>query len=204
MADQPLLLQLIDHLQCLPGVGPKSAQRMALHLLQRDRAAGAALAVVLAEAVQSIGHCRVCRTLTEDDVCAICRSADRDDRLLCVVETPADVFALEQATTFRGRYFVLGGRLSPLDGVGPSELGMDHLQQRLATLRPDEVILATTTTVEGEATAHYISEMAAGLGLATTRIAHGVPLGGELEFVDGGTLAHAFAGRRRVDAGESI
>ena len=198
MSDKPLLNELIDSFRCLPGVGPKSAQRMALHLLQRDRAGGARLAAVLAEAVQSIGHCRLCRTLTEDEVCALCRNDSRDDGLLCVVENPSDVLALEQATGYRGRYFVLGGRLSPLDGVGPTELGMDQLRQRLDELRPKELILATTTTVEGEATAHYISELAAQRGITTSRIAHGVPLGGELEYVDGGTLAHAFAGRQQV------
>lgn len=196
MAAKSLLNQLIDGLRCLPGVGPKSAQRMAFHILQRDRAGGARLAAVLSEAVHSIGHCRQCRTLTEDDVCELCRNPGRDDSLLCVVENPSDVIALEQATGFRGRYFVLGGRLSPLDGIGPGEIGIEDLRRRLDEVRPAEVILATTTTVEGEATAHYISELAAGLGITTTRIAHGVPLGEELEYVDGGTLAHAFAGRR--------
>lgn len=200
MSDKPLLKELIDSLRCLPGVGPKSAQRMAFHILQRDRAGGARLAAVLAEAVQSIGHCRLCRTLTEDEVCELCRNPARDDQLLCVVENPSDVIALEQATGFRGRYFVLGGRLSPLDGIGPAELGIEQLKQRLDELRPSELILATTTTVEGEATAHYISELADQLGIQSSRIAHGVPLGGELEYVDGGTLAHAFAGRRRLAA----
>lgn len=198
MSDKPLLNELIESLRCLPGVGPKSAQRMAFHILQRDRAGGARLAAVLAEAVQSIGHCRLCRTLTEDDVCPLCRNPGRDDSLLCVVENPSDVVALEQATGFRGRYFVLGGRLSPLDGVGPAELGIEQLRQRLDELKPAELILATTTTVEGEATAHYIGELAAERGIPSSRIAHGVPLGGELEYVDGGTLAHAFAGRRRL------
>jgi recombination protein RecR len=198
MTDKPLLQELIDSLRCLPGVGPKSAQRMAFHILQRDRAGGARLATVLAEAVRSIGHCRLCRTLSEDDICPLCSSPSRDDSLLCVVESPSDVMALEQATGYRGRYFVLGGRLSPLDGIGPGELGIDQFRQRLDTLQPAELILATTTTVEGEATAHYLSEIARERGLATTRIAHGVPLGGELEYVDGGTLAHAFAGRQRV------
>jgi recombination protein RecR len=201
MSEKPLLDELIDSLKCLPGVGPKSAQRMAFHILQRDRAGGARLAAILAEAVQSIGNCRVCRTLTEDEVCALCRNPSRDDKVLCVVENPSDVIALEQATGFRGRYFVLGGRLSPLDGIGPAELGIPQLRQRLAELGPSELILATTTTVEGEATAHYISELAGERGISTSRIAHGVPLGGELEYVDGGTLAHAFAGRRRLTAG---
>lgn len=201
MSDKPLLEQLVDGLRCLPGVGPKSAQRMALHVLQRDRAGGARLAAVLAEAVRSIGHCRLCRTLTEDDVCVLCSNPSRDDSVLCVVESPSDIVALEQATGYRGRYFVLGGRLSPLDGIGPAELGIDQLRQRLDDLQPAELILATTTTVEGEATAHYVAEIAAERGIATSRIAHGVPLGGELEYVDGGTLAHAFVGRRRL-AGE--
>jgi len=200
MSGKPLLNELIDSLRCLPGVGPKSAQRMAFHILQRDRAGGARLAAVLAEAVQSIGHCRLCRTLTEDEVCELCRNPTRDDQLLCVVENPSDVIALEQATGFRGRYFVLGGRLSPLDGIGPAELGIDQLKRRLDELRPTELIIATTTTVEGEATAHYVSELAGERGIASSRIAHGVPLGGELEYVDGGTLAHAFAGRRRLAA----
>ena len=198
MSEKPLLTQLIDSLRCLPGVGPKSAQRMAFHILQRDRAGGARLAAVLAEAVRSIGQCSKCRTLSEDEVCEVCRNDQRDDSLLCVVENPSDVIALEQATGFRGRYFVLGGRLSPLDGVGPAEIGIEQFKQRLDELRPSELILATTTTVEGEATAHYISELAAARGIATSRIAHGVPLGGELEYVDGGTLAHAFAGRRSL------
>ena len=196
MSDKPLLEQLVESLKCLPGVGPTSAQRMAFHLLQRDRAGGARLAAVLAEAVHSIGHCRVCRTLSEDEVCTLCASSSRDDTLLCVVENPSDVLALEQATGFRGRYFVLGGRLSPLDGIGPAELGIDRLSRRMEELAPRELILATTTTVEGEATAHYIAELAHERNIRTSRIAHGVPLGGELEYVDGGTLAHAFAGRR--------
>jgi recombination protein RecR len=199
MSDKPLLDQLVDSLKCLPGVGPKSAQRMAFHILQRDRAGGARLAAVLAEAVQSIGHCRTCRTLTEDEVCSLCASSSRDDTLLCVVENPSDVLALEQATGFRGRYFVLGGRLSPLDGIGPTELGIDRLSRRMEELDPRELIVATTTTVEGEATAHYIAELAHERGIRTSRIAHGVPLGGELEYVDGGTLAHAFAGRRDLN-----
>ncbi len=199
MADKPLLTELIDSLRCLPGVGPKSAQRMAFHILQRDRAGGARLAAVLAEAVQSIGHCNRCRTFTEDAVCVLCRNTHRDDSVLCVVENPSDILAIEQAAGYQGRYFVLGGRLSPLDGIGPAELGMDLLRTRLKeSPAPSELILATTTTIEGEATAHYVSELAAEYGIASSRIAHGVPLGGELEFVDGGTLAHAFAGRLRL------
>lgn len=199
MKDKPLLDQLIDSLRCLPGIGPKSAQRMAFHILQRDRAAGARLAAVLAVAVESIGHCERCRTLTEDPICALCANPHRDDQLLCVVENPSDILAIEQAAGYSGRYFVLGGRLSPLDGIGPAELGMELLRQRLqSSPKPTELILATTTTIEGEATAHYVAEMAAECGISSSRIAHGVPLGGELEFVDTGTLAHAFAGRQRL------
>jgi len=198
VSDSPLLEQLIDALRCLPGVGPKSAQRMTFHVLERDRDGGRRLAKVLAETVERVGHCKVCRTLTERDTCALCANPKRDDSLLCIVESPIDVVAIEQATGFSGRYFVLGGRLSPLDGLGPKELGLDRLQARLEEGRVTEVILATNPTVEGEATAHYIGEMANACNIRATRIAHGVPLGGELEFVDGGTLAHAFSGRQRV------
>jgi recombination protein RecR len=198
VTEAPLLQRLIEALRCLPGVGPKSAQRMAYHVLERDRDGGRRLGVLLGEAVERIGHCARCRTLTEQDVCDLCASPRRDDRLLCVVESPGDVLAIEQATDYRGRYFVLGGRLSPLDGVGPAELGLDALESRLAEEPVEELILATNPTVEGEATAHYLGEMARARGIRTTRIAHGVPLGGELEYVDGGTLAHAFSGRRQL------
>ena len=198
MSDTPLLQQLIEALRCLPGVGPKSATRMAFHVLERDREGGARLARVLAQAVERIGHCAECRTLTEHEICRLCANPQRDRSQLCVVENPTDVLALEQATAYPGLYFVLGGRLSPLDGIGPSELGLDRLAERLAAGEVKELILATTTTVEGEATAHYIAEMAAASGVQVTRIAHGVPLGGELEYVDSGTLAHAFAGRQRL------
>jgi recombination protein RecR len=191
-----LVQELIDALRCLPGVGPKSAQRMAFHLLERDRSGGSNLGAVLQRAMQEVGHCASCRTLTEEPVCALCRNPQRDAALLCVVETPAEMAAIEQATGFSGRYFVLHGRLSPLDGLGPSEIGMDALAERLDSGEVREIILATNPTVEGEATAHYISEMAHERGIRSTRIAHGVPIGGELEYVDGGTLAHAFAGRR--------
>ena len=198
MSETPLLQQLIEALRCLPGVGPKSAQRMAFHLLERDREGGRRLAAVLAESVERIGHCSRCRTLTEREVCRLCANPARDPAQLCVVENPTDVMALEQATGFQGLYFVLGGRLSPLDGIGPAELGLDRLRERLASGEVRELILATATTVEGEATAHYIAEVAAEAGVPVTRIAHGVPLGGELEFVDSGTLAHAFAGRQKL------
>ncbi len=194
----PLLQQLIDALKCLPGVGPRSAQRMAFHLLERDRNGADKLASALVEAVSRIGHCQQCRTLSEADVCDICDSASRDDSLLCVLETPADVLAIEHIGDYRGKYFVLMGHLSPLDGIGPAGLGLDKLEARLAQGEIEELILATNPTVEGETTAHYISEMASEHGVVATRIAHGVPLGGELEYIDAGTLAHAFSGRQRV------
>jgi recombination protein RecR len=194
----PLLQQLIDALKCLPGVGPKSAQRMAFHLLERDRSGATRLSQALVSAVEKIGHCTVCRTLSETDVCEICASHSRDDSVLCVVETPVDVIAIEHLGDFRGKYFVLMGHLSPLDGIGPVELGLDKLEKRLASGELQELILATNPTVEGETTAHYIYEMANVHNVVTTRIAHGVPLGGELEYIDSGTLAHAFSGRQRI------
>lgn len=190
------LAQLVQALRCLPGVGPKSAQRMSFHLLQRDRQGARTLAEALLAALEHIGHCRLCRTLTEGDLCPVCASPTRDDSLLCVVETPTEVYAIDQFTGFKGRYFVLNGRLSPLDGIGPDELGLDDLEQRLRSGDVRELILATNTTVEGEATAHYLCEMARHYGVRPTRIAHGVPFGGELEYVDGATLAHAFNGRK--------
>jgi len=192
----PLIRQLMDALRCLPGVGNKTAQRMAYHLLERDREGGRQLAQVLARAMQEVGRCRDCRTLCEGERCVLCASGARDNSALCVVETPVDVEVLEQATDFRGRYFVLMGHLSPLDGIGPEQLGLDLLEQRFAGGELKEVILATNTTVEGEATAQYISDLARQYGIRATRIAHGVPMGGELEYIDSGTLSHAFAGRR--------
>lgn len=192
----PRLEELIEALRRLPGVGPKTAQRMAFHLLERDRDGARLIAAALEAAAAGIGHCARCRMFSETELCALCASPRRDASLLCVVETPADVAAVEQAGAFSGGYFVLMGHLSPLDGIGPEEIGLDLLQQRLAGGEVREVILATNPTVEGEATAHYIAEMAHRCGVATTRIAHGVPVGGELEYVDGGTLSHAFAGRR--------
>jgi len=194
----PTLARLIDSLRCLPGVGPKSAQRMAFYLLERDRAGGKLLSQSLAEALDNVGHCKRCRMLTESDLCAICASSQRDTAQLCVVESPADVVAIEQSGGFRGRYFVLMGHLSPLDGVGPAELGLDDFERLLGEGEIREVILATNPTAEGEATAHYLGELALRLGLKASRIAHGVPVGGELEYVDGGTLAHALAGRTAV------
>src|SRR5580698_1995494 len=194
----PALARLIDSLRCLPGVGPKSAQRMAFHLLERDRDGGNTLSHSLAEALAAIGHCRRCRMLTESELCSICSSAQRDTAQLCVVESPADVVAIEQSGGFRGRYFVLMGHLSPLDGIGPAELGLDEFERLLAEGEVREVILATHPTVEGEGTAHYLGDIALRAGLRASRIAHGVPVGGELEYVDGGTLAHALAGRTAV------
>ncbi|MGD2074203.1 MAG: recombination mediator RecR [Gammaproteobacteria bacterium] len=192
----PLIRQLIEALRCLPGVGSKTAQRMAYHLLERDREGGRQLARVLAKAMEEVGRCRDCRTLCETERCALCASGSRDASLLCIVETPGDLEVLEQATDFRGRYFVLMGHLSPLDGIGPEELGLDQLAVRFARGELQEVILATGTTVEGEATAQYISDLAQAHRIRVTRIAHGVPMGGELEYIDSGTLSHAFAGRR--------
>lgn len=193
-----LLDQLMDALRCLPGVGPKTAQRMAYHLLERDRAGGLRLAETIQLALEKIGHCQSCRTFTEESLCQFCANPNRDRSLLCVVESPADQVAVEQATAYRGLYFVLMGRLSPLDGIGPAEIGMDLLQKRLDDNALEEVIIATSATLEGEATAHYITEMAHSKNITVTRIAHGVPIGGELEFVDGGTLSRAFSGRQKV------
>lgn len=198
MSTSPLIRQLMEALRCLPGVGNKTAQRMAYHLLERDRDGGRALAQALERAIQDVGRCADCRTLCETERCQLCSSDSRDRTQLCVVESPMDVDALEQATDFRGRYFVLMGHLSPLDGIGPAQLGLDQLVQRFAQGELQEVILATNPTVEGEATAQYISEMAHERGIRTTRIAHGVPMGGELEYIDSGTLSHAFAGRREL------
>jgi recombination protein RecR len=198
MAYAPLLQQLMDALRCLPGVGPKSSQRMAFYLLERNRKGAMTLARTLSAAVEGIHHCERCRMLTDKAICDICASAKRDSGSLCVVETPADVYAIENATGFRGKYFVLMGHLSPLDGIGPEELGLEKLEERLAEGGVTEMILATNPTVEGEATAHYLAELARARGIRATRIAHGVPLGGELEFVDGGTLSHAFSGRQDV------
>lgn len=198
MHKKGLLGQLIRNLCCLPGVGPKSAQRMAFHLLQRDRNGASQLAETLLQAIQNIGYCRQCRTFTEEDLCSICRDDTRDGSMICIVESPADVWVVDQATVFKGRYFVLHGRLSPLDGIGPDELGMDLLEARLAGGAIQELILATNSTVEGEATAFFIGELAKKHHVPASRIAHGVPMGGELEFIDSGTLSHAFNGRKEI------
>lgn len=200
MTESPnLLAELIEALRCLPGVGAKSAQRMAFQLLERDREGGARLSRVLGEAMQRIGHCKSCRNFSESEECAICANGSRDASQLCVVESPADLLAIEQATGYRGRYFVLMGRLSPLDGMGPQELGADLLQRRLADGEVREMVVATNPTVEGEATGHWLGQLARAAGVRATRLAHGVPLGGELEYVDRGTLAHAFGSRQLLD-----
>lgn len=198
MSNQSLLKELIQNLCCLPGVGHKSAQRMAFHLLQRNREGGLQLSAILAQAMQQIGYCSQCRTLSEAELCGICADTQRDEHTLCVVESAADVWILEQATHYTGRYFVLHGRLSPLDGIGPEQLGIDWLEQRMSTNTLQELILATNSTVESQATAHFIAELASKHHIHTTRIAHGIPMGGELEFIDSGTLSHAFKDRRTV------
>lgn len=194
----PLIQQLIDALRILPGVGPKSAQRMSYFLLERQREGALNLARALQQAVEKVGHCQQCRTLTEQPVCGICESSRRADDLLCVVETPADVVSIEQAGVFSGKYFVLMGHLSPIDGIGPEQLGLDLLKQRLQSGGLSELILATNPTVEGEATAHYIQQMAREAGVKVTRLAQGLPMGGELEYIDSATLSHAFSGRKQM------
>ncbi len=195
MTEPTALDRLIEALRCMPGIGRKSAQRIAYHLLQRDRQGGLRLATALGEAMDKVGHCNRCRTFSETDICPLCASNRRDRSLLCVVESPADVYAIEDAE-YQGLYFVLMGHLSPLDGIGPEELGLERLSAILDEGEIKEVILATNTTVEGEATAHYIGEMVKKRQLRVTRIAHGVPMGGELEYVGSNTILHALAGRR--------
>lgn len=198
MFSSPLIDKLVDSLRCLPGVGPKSAQRMALYLLEKNRSGGRLLSTALLEAIENVGNCAQCRTLTEEELCPICANPSRNTRLLCVVGSPADVYAIEQTGAYRGLYFVLTGHLSPIDGVGPEQIGVPELMNILHTREVDEVILASNPTVEGEATAYYISQQIKNLGIVMSRIAHGVPVGGELEFVDGGTLSHAFNGRQII------
>ena len=199
MNGSSLLAELIEALRCLPGVGGKSAQRMAFHLLERERDRGLKLAQVMAQAMEKIGHCERCRNFSEDALCGVCASSSRDRQTLCVVESPTELAAIEQATGYRGQYFVLMGRLSPLDGLGPEELGLAQLAQRLGEGEIEEMIIATNPTVEGDATAHYLAQLARAGGVRPTRLAYGVPLGGELEYVDRGTLAHAFGGRQILD-----
>jgi recombination protein RecR len=195
MKHAPSVARLIDALRTLPGVGPKTAQRMAFHLLQDGREGARRLAEGIDHALTNVGRCRCCRMFTEAELCAVCESPQRDASLLCVVESPADVVAIEQSGGYRGRYFVLMGHLSPLDGIGPEQLGIGELEALLSGGLVQEVILATNPTVEGEATAHFLAELTRARGVRATRIAHGVPIGGELEYIDGGTLAHALAGR---------
>ncbi|MEA5444310.1 recombination mediator RecR [Gammaproteobacteria bacterium AB-CW1] len=192
------LQSLIDALRALPGVGPRSAQRMAFHILERDREGGQDLVRALTAALDNVSQCGQCRMLSDEPLCGVCRSDRRDAGLICVVESPADVMAIEQATDYSGRYFVLMGHLSPLDGIGPEELGLELLEQRLASGEVRELILATNPTVEGEATASYLMDLARSCQVRASRIAHGVPIGGELEYVDGGTLSHAFQGRLEI------
>ena len=192
------LEELIEALRCLPGVGPRSAQRMAYHLLQRDQPGASRLALALSRALERIRHCARCNNFTEEEICALCNSPRRDASLLCVVESPADLMMMEQTLAFGGHYFVLMGRLSPLDGIGPKEIHLDRLAARATDGVVKEVVLATNFTNEGEATAHYIGEMLQARGLKVSRIARGVPVGGELEHVDSGTLAQAVLDRRPV------
>ncbi|MCE2573177.1 recombination mediator RecR [Motilimonas eburnea] len=196
MSFSPLLDDLIKSLQCLPGVGPKSAQRMAFYLLDKNRTGASQLSGAIDKAINQIGHCQRCRTFTEDEICRLCANPKRHQSgQLCVVETPADLLAIEQTAQFSGTYFVLMGHLSPLDGIGPSDIGLDILARQLGQGGIQELILATNPTVEGEATAYYIAELAKQHDIQVSRIAHGVPVGGELELVDGTTLSHSFAGR---------
>ena len=194
----PSLNRLIEALRCLPGVGPKSAQRMAFHMLERDREGAREIAASVGSAVEKLGHCKRCRMFAEGEFCPVCSTPSRDRSLLCVVESPADVVAIEQSASFRGCYFVLMGHLSPLDGVGPDEIGIEAFERLLGEGEVREVILATNPTVEGEATAHFLGEVVTRRGIRASRIAHGVPVGGELEYVAGGTLAHALAGRQAI------
>jgi recombination protein RecR len=196
--NSPILDELIQSLRCLPGVGPKSAQRMAFYLLERNRAGAERLSRSVAQALEHIGHCSECRAFTEEPVCRLCRNSARDSRLLCVVGSPADMMAIEQTGSYQGLYFVLAGHLSPIDGIGPEEIGIDALLSLLDRRPIEEIILANNPTVEGEATAYYIASLLQDKSVVISRIAHGVPVGGELEFVDGGTLSHAFNGRQRL------
>ncbi len=196
---QGLLTDVIDALCCLPGVGPKSAQRMALHLFQRDRGGAENLAHVLQSAVNKLQYCKQCRTLSEYELCELCSSPKRDEKTICVVESPADVWVINQANNYKGLFFVLNGRLSPLDGIGPEEIGLDLLEQQLESKGVTELILATNATVEGEATAHFIAQIAQQYQIKVSRLAQGMPVGGELEFLDSSTLAHAFTGRRIIE-----
>jgi recombination protein RecR len=191
----PLIDELIEALRCLPGVGPKSAQRMALHILQHDKKKGKQLGNILQESIEKIRHCKRCRTLCETELCSFCNSNRRDSTVLCIVESPDDILAIEKTACYKGLYFVLMGRLSPLDGIGPAELGLGILDNRFSEEDINEIIIATNATVEGEATAHYIAEMAKKHSIKTSKLAQGVPLGGELDYISPDTLAHALQNR---------
>lgn len=199
MSSSPSLDALIEALKCLPGVGQKSAQRMALYLLDRDQAGGRNIALSLTRALDTVSHCRLCRNFSDSDVCQLCSNSARDVSLICIVETPADVIALESSGAYRGLYFVLLGRLSPLDGLGPEQLGLEVLESRLADKTLKEVILATSATIEGDITAQFIADIADKYAIETSRLARGIPLGGELEYVDSGTLSRALSGRQHYD-----
>jgi len=195
----PSLDEMISALKCMPGVGQKSAQRMALHLLERDPQGARRIAEAITVALDKVRHCGRCRNFSDAELCTVCEDSSREQNTICVVETPADVLAVESSAAYRGRYFVLLGRLSPLDGYGPGQLGLEQLEQQLGEGGVDEIILATSATVEGDITAQYIADFAARHGVATSRLARGIPLGGELEFVDGGTLSRALAGRQKFE-----
>jgi recombination protein RecR len=200
MRSKPLLTQLIESLQCLPGVGRKSAQRMAYHLLDKDRRSALALSEVLDNAMQNIGNCRSCRDYTENDLCQLCQNDKRNSRQICIVESPADISAIESTATFDGRYFVLMGSISPLDGIGPEEIGLNQLVEKVKVNHVTEVIVATSATVEGEATAHFIKAMLSNLAqnIIVSRLAQGVPIGGELEYLDSSTLSLSFTNRQSI------
>lgn len=199
MKYSPLLAELISSLTCLPGVGAKTAQRMAFQLLERNREGGRVLSAALHNAMEHIGHCKRCRNFSENELCSVCVHPERSaSEQLCVVESPQDVMAIEQTLAFKGTYFVLMGHLSPIDGIGPAEIGLDVLEARIVEGSYKEIILATNPTVEGEATAHYIGQLCLKHAVTASRIAHGVPIGGELEYIDGNTLSHAFSGRRTL------
>ncbi|RLA15314.1 MAG: recombination protein RecR [Gammaproteobacteria bacterium] len=199
MSSSPSLAELVTALTCLPGVGQKSAQRMALHLIERDQKAASRLANAMLGALEKVGHCNQCRNFSDTDICGICSSNKRNSSILCVVETPADVLAVESSGAFQGTYYVLLGRLSPLDGIGPGQLGLDELENYLADGSVEEIILATSATVEGDITAQFVADIARKTNIKTSRLARGIPLGGELEYVDSGTLSRALSGRQQFE-----
>ena len=199
MSSSPSLLELVNALTCLPGVGQKSAQRMALHLIERDQESAGILANALLGALEKVRHCKRCRNFSDTDLCQICSNQNRNTTILCVVETPADVFAIESSGAFQGTYYVLLGRLSPLDGIGPDQLGLDLLEGYLGEGKVEEIILATSATVEGDITSQFVADVARKFNIRTSRLARGIPLGGELEFVDSGTLSRALLGRQQIE-----